>query len=464
MAVSEPPGALRLARPFLAVGMARFCVQLDFFSLNLALPTIARDLGSSVTDLQWLLSGYLLALGSLLVPAARAADVVGRRVVLLVGIAVFGTTSLVCGLVSSVPVLIAARVVQGVGAAMIMPTAFALVTNATGEDERPRIMGILIGLAGLGTALGPVVGGVLAGTLGWRWVFLVNVPIAVGAFLGVRRMAESRDATGPRSLAGLDRWGVVTVVGGLALVSLAIDDVSSQGWTSPATVGPLLGGVVLLALFARNETRVAHPLVRPSLLRHGPYTVLLVAGALANVGADVFVLAATLDLQTLRDLSAGEAGLLFFVASASMAVCGPLSGWLARRMPAARVMGLSLTLSAPVLVLLGLVTPLPLYVVVMCLCGFTTSIGYSLAQLAVQTVLPAARSAEGTSVLLTALVTLGGLGVVVATAVIEAVGDQQVTEDGLLAALAGVAALLLVAGLVTLARAPRPGDPAPAGS
>jgi MFS family permease len=152
-------GTLRQTAPFLPVGAALFCVQLDFFSLTLALPTIADDLRTTVTDLQWLLSGYMIALGSLLIPGGRAGDVLGRRTVLLLGVGLFGLTSLVCGLASSVPVLIAARIAQGAGAAMIMPTAFALVTNATSEEVRPRVTGALLGIAGVGTALGPVVGG-----------------------------------------------------------------------------------------------------------------------------------------------------------------------------------------------------------------------------------------------------------------------------------------------------------------
>jgi MFS family permease len=191
----------------------------------------------------------LITLGSLLIPGGRAGDVLGRRTVLLTGIALFGLTSLVCGLVSSVPVLIAARAAQGIGAAMILPTAMALVTNAVDADVRPRVTGALLGIAGVGTALGPVVGGVLASTVGWRWVFLLNVPIAVLAIWGGRRLTDSRDERGPRTLAGLDWWGVVTVVSGLALVSIAIDDVGVEGWTSAATLVPLVVGLALLVAF-----------------------------------------------------------------------------------------------------------------------------------------------------------------------------------------------------------------------
>jgi len=439
----------RLVRQFLPVGAALFCIQLDFFSLSLALPSIAADLGTSTTNLQWLLSGYMIAVGSLLIPGGRLGDVVGRRAVLLAGIAVFGLTSLVCGLVSSVPVLVAARIVQGVGAAVVLPTAFALVTNATPDDVRPRVTGALIGIGGVGTALGPVVGGVLASTVSWRWVFLLNVPIAVLAVLGGLRLPESRVGSGPRRVAGLDWWGVATLVAGLALISVGIDDVGVRGFTDARTLGALALGVVLLVVFAVVESRVAEPLARPALLRDRAYVVLVVTATLANIGTVVSILAATLALQNVRGLSAATAGLLFFVASVGLALCGPLSGRLSVRHPAARIMAVALLLAAPALVLLALAGPLPVYAVALALCGITTGMGCSLGEVAVQSTLPPERSAEGTSVLLTVLTAVGGIGVVVATAAIEALGDQRITSGGIGVVLVAVAALLLLGGLVT---------------
>jgi MFS family permease len=441
---------MRLTAPFLPVAGALFCIQLDFFSLSLALPTIAADLDTTATNLQWLLSGYMIALGSLLIPAGRAGDVLGRRRVLLVGVGVFGLTSLVCGLVSSAPVLITARVAQGVGAAMIMPTAIALVSNATTEDDRPQVTGALLGIAGIGTALGPVVGGVLATEVSWRWVFLLNVPIAAAALWGGLRLQESRDETGPRTLAGLDWWGVATVVAGLVLISIAIDDIGVEGWTNPVTLVPLLAGIALLATFCVIETRASTPLVRPSLLHNSVFVVLTVAGTLANIGATVYIVLATLELQNVRGLSAAAAGLVFFVSSVGLASCGPLSGRLSVRYPAGIVMGVAVLLSAPALTLLALVGPLPFYVVALGLCGITTGMGYSLGQVAVQNVLPPERSAEGTSVLLTVLICVGGIGVVAAAAVVEALGDNRPTTDGIATVLVVLAAFLLVAGIITL--------------
>ena len=176
---------LRSSARFLPIGIALLCVQLDFFSLGLALPTIATSLAYPVTDLQWLVSAYLLSIGALTVPAGRIGDILGRRRTLIIGLALFGITSLVCGLSTELVPLVISRAIQGIGAALIIPNAFALISNDTTEKERPQVVGAMIGLSGVGTALGPVVGGVFASTVGWQWVFWINVPLAAIAILGM---------------------------------------------------------------------------------------------------------------------------------------------------------------------------------------------------------------------------------------------------------------------------------------
>lgn len=257
---------------------------------------------------------------------------------------------------------------------------------------------------------------------------------------------------------------MVTVIGGLAGVSLAIDDVSTQGWTSAVTLVPLIGGIALLVVFGLVERRAPIPLVRPSLLRSRVYVVLLIACTLANVGACVYVVSATLELQDVRGYSAATAGLAFFVSSVGLALCGPLAGKLSVRYPAGLVMGLAVLAAVPALALLAIAGPLPLYIVVLGFCGVTTGMGYALGQVAVQNVLPPQRSAEGTSVILTVMICVAGVGVVAATAVIEAIGDQRATSGGISFVLLLMAALLLVAGVSTVlteSRRPRAGATSP---
>ena len=242
---------------------------------------------------------------------------------------------------------------------------------------------------------------------------------------------------------------MAAVIVGLALVSVAIDDVAAEGWLTAATLVPLLTGVAALVAFAVIERKVARPLVRPDLLRYRVFVVLAVAGTVANIGACVYIVSATLELQDIRGYSAAQAGLLFFLSSVGLASCGPLSAKLSARFPAAVVMGVALVLSAPALVWLALAGPIWLYVLALAACGVSTGMGYALGQLAIQNVLPSARSAEGTSVLLTMLISIGGIGVVAATAAMEAIGGGVVTAEAISAVLIGLAVLLLVAGAVT---------------
>ncbi len=450
MTIPARPTTWRLLLPFLPVGAALFSIQLDFFALSLALPSIAADLGTTSTDLQWLVSGYMIAVGSLFIPAGRLGDIYGYRTVLLWGLSAFAVTSLACGLTSSISVLVVARVLQGAGAAMTLPNAFALVTNATAPEVRPRIFGALLGIGGVGMALGPVIGGVLATAASWRWVFLLNVPVAAVGVWGTARLRAHAvpRVTGPSTR--VDWLGVVTVVAGLVLLSVAIDDVGAQGWGDPGTWGPLLAGLALLAAFALVESRASWPLVRPALIRNRPYLVLVVASTLANLGNCVSIVSATLELQNVRGLSAAAAGLVFFLASVGMALCGPLAGRLTVRFPAGPVIGVTMLLAVPALVLLALAQPIPLYVAALALTGVATGMGYPLAGVAIQTALPPEHSAEGTSVLLTVLTAFGGIGVVAATGIIEAVGDQQITREGITLVLLLLAGILLLAGAATL--------------
>lgn len=447
MTTGGRPGTRRLLVPFLPVGAALFSIQLDFFALSLALPSIASDFATSTTDLQWLLSGYMIAVGSLFIPAGRLGDMFGYRTVLVWGLGAFAVTSLVCGVTSSIPVLVAARVLQGAGAAMTLPNAFALVTTSTAEEVRPRIFGALLGIGGVGMALGPVIGGVLASTAGWRWVFLLNVPVAAVGVWGVARLRRPSRGPGQLPPGRMDWLGVATVVGGLVLVSAAIDDVGTQGWGDPATWGPLLGGVALLGAFGLVESRVAWPLVRPALMKNRPYLVLVVASTLANLGNCVSIVAATLELQNVRGFSAAGAGLVFFLASIGMALCGPLAGRLSVRFPAGPVIGVTMMLAAPALLLLAVAQPVPLYVAALALTSVATGMGYPLAGVAIQTALPPEHSAEGTGVLLTVLT---AFGVVAATGVIEAVGDNNITSGGISLVLRLLAVILLIAGAATV--------------
>jgi MFS family permease len=451
-------GIARAAVVYLPVGLALFALQLDFFSLSLAMPTISSELGVPVTDLQWLLSGYLLSLGATFVPAGKIGDTIGRRRTLIVGLAIFGVTSLVCGLAPDAPLLIVFRVLQGVGAGLIMPNAFALMGATTLESRRAKIMGLMLGVAGAGTALGPVVGGILASTAGWRWVFFINVPIALIALLGAARLPESYgtepDTPAARSLRTLDWPGVALVMAGLGLTSVGIDNTSNLGIAAPLTWAPLVVGVALLTVFVVRAMRIPNPLVRPALLANGPFVFLLVAGTALNLGLNVSVFTATLQLQSVEHLNAALAGTVFMLASAGLAVGGPAAGWLTARFGAPLVLSGSLVVGAASVAFVAVAPNMVVYVIALGVSGFCCGMGYAVSQIGVQSLLPAAQAGEGSALLLTFIVSIGAISVVVAGAVVEALSGTP-TAASLEVVLLGLAAFLAVTGVVTLATALR---------
>ena len=442
--------ALRSSLRFFPVGIALLCVQLDFFSLGLAMPTIAKGLGYQVTDLQWLVSAYLLAIGAFTIPAGRIGDLVGRRRTLIVGLALFAVTSLICGLSTELVPLVISRAVQGIGAALIIPNAFALISNDTTPRERPEVVGAMIGLSGVGTALGPVVGGVFASTVGWQWVFWINVPLAVVAILGSLRVHESRNDAIDRSLASIDWWGAITVMLGLTLLSLGIDNIGPYGWRSVLTWGLMIAGIAGLVVFALVERRAANPLVHPRLLRNRPYVALIAVGTIGNMGVNIFILMATFDLQVIRGFPAQQAGLLFVSGSVGVALSGPVGGWLCARFPATRVLAFATIVGAGGLTLISTASILPVYLAALALAGLACGMAYSVTQIGVQSVVPPQQSGEATSFMLMPLIALGGLAVVITSGIVEQIGGGTPTAGGVSVVLLGSAAVMAVAGAALL--------------
>jgi MFS family permease len=224
----------------LAVGM--FCVQVDFFALNLALPRMAVDLNQTTTNMQWVISAYMIAVGAAMIPGGRLGDLRGHRRIVVAGLAVFGGASLVCGLSSSSSssygLLIGFRALQGLGAAALFTVSVAAISNAVAKDHRAVAIGALFGIANIGTALGPFIGGLLTEQLSWRWVFFLNVPLLSGPFAGrlagwqpVSVLIPATMLFGGASLlatSAVDAWGAYVPLLGLTGFALGL------GWTLPS--------------------------------------------------------------------------------------------------------------------------------------------------------------------------------------------------------------------------------------
>lgn len=449
----------RWGRPwiFAAVSIALFCVQIDYFAVNLALPRIAADLHTATTDLQWVISVYMLALGAFMVPAGRIGDIFGRRRALMAGIALFGIASVSCALAPNAAVLIGARAAQGIGAAFIFPVSVSVLTNAYSEEKSSRAIGLAYGIAGLGNAAGPVIGGVLTDTLGWRAVFWLLVPFAlVSLILSTLTIPETFDHTVPQRL---DIPGLALITAGIGLFTLTVDRAPSWGWTAMATIGTAITSVALLGAFAVVERRVRWPLVDLTLLSNSRFLVLVAAGTVANVAYAVTVFLSTLNLQQVRGLTPLAAGLMFLGPSAGGALGGVISGRLATRFAPVAVMGVGCTAAAVALAALAVAQSPAVYVVALTACGFTMGLVYAFTTVATQTVVAPQRAGEAAGVTLTFLVTIAGVGVAVAGTSLEVLQRNGFSAGGGIGAvLAVMAAALLLAGLAVLLRWRRPHD------
>lgn len=238
------------------VATAAFFLSIDLTFVNVALPDIGRRFGASPPDLAWVVDGYTVALTSLLIPGAATAERFGRRVVFLCGMGLFTVASVAGGLAGGLGLLIAARVLMGAGAGMMLAPAMAITAMAFAPADRPRALATWASAGALGLALGPVLGGLVVGAMGWRWAFLLPVPVlAVALTAGVAVLPRGR---GPQDVP-FDRWGAGLALAGPAPLVAGLIEAPRLGWSNPWTIGLIAVGTALLAAFAVHETRIAAP-------------------------------------------------------------------------------------------------------------------------------------------------------------------------------------------------------------
>jgi EmrB/QacA subfamily drug resistance transporter len=299
-------------------------VSLDNTIVNIALPSLRTDLHASTAGLQWTIDAYTLVLASLLILAGSTADRIGRRRIFQTGLVLFTAGSLLCSLAPSLGWLIAFRMVQAVGGSMLNPVAMSIITNTFTEPrERARAIGVWGAVVGFSMALGPIVGGLLVDTLGWRSIFWINVPVGIAAFLlAARFVPESR----ARHARGVDPVGQVLVLLVLASVTYGIIQGPETGWTSYEIVGCFALGAAALAAFLTYEPRRAEPLIDLRFFRSVPFSgaTLLAVSAFAALAGFLFL--NTLYLQEVRGLSPLHAGLYTLPTAVMMLLFSPVAG------------------------------------------------------------------------------------------------------------------------------------------
>jgi EmrB/QacA subfamily drug resistance transporter len=293
-------------------------VVLDLVVVNVALPSIQRDLGLGQSDLQWVVIAYGLTLGGFLLLGGRAADLLGRRNVLVVGLILFTVASVGAGLAGSLAPLVASRAVQGLGAAMAAPAALAILTGTFTEGPtRNKALGVFGGVAGSAASAGLVLSGVLTGGPGWEWIFLINVPIGIALAGLVVRFVPRHEPVGGGSA---DVVGAVTITSGLLGVVYAINKSVDHGWSSPATLGVLSAGLAMLGLFVVVERRASRPLIPLSMFRLRTLTAANIVAALVMGAFFGTAFQTTLFVQQVLGYSPLATGAANFIGAASSVV------------------------------------------------------------------------------------------------------------------------------------------------
>ena len=319
-----------------------FLLMLDSTAMTLALPDIERDIGASASEIQWVVNAYLLVMAALVVTAGRLGDIFGRRRIYVIGLVAFGVGSVISATAGSPEVLIAGRVIQGAGGAPVIGLSLAIVTAVFAPERQASAVGIWTAVSSIALGIGPFIGGVLV-DLDWRLIFWINIPLIVaGVAITLFATPESRDESAePR----VDYPGLLTLALGLGAVVFAFVESDRWGFTSPAFLGLLAAGLLLLAAFAVIERRVSQPIVEFALFKNGPYFG-ATAAAFALVGAYWSVVFFQPQyMQGVLGYSAITAGVLILPLTLPMIVVSPFAGRLIARFGARALMGTGMLLA-----------------------------------------------------------------------------------------------------------------------
>ncbi len=320
-----------------AVAFGLFMIMLDNTIVNVALPTIASDLQIGISELEWVVNGYALTFAVIMLTGGKLADMLGRRRIFIAGLAIFTLSSLACGLATGPEMLIGARIVQGVGAALMNPATLSIITATFPPRQRGMAIGIWAGTAGMALAIGPLLGGVITQKIDWSWIFFVNVPVGILAIV-VARLAirESRDTSAEQRL---DLPGLLTSGIGLFALTYGLIEANTYGWTSTRILALFAVAVVALVAFVFLELRQRIPMLDLSLFKNPTFaganvTMLLVA--LAMFGVFFFV---SLYMQNILGYSATQTGATFLPMTILIVLLAPVAGKLTDRIGGRWLMG-----------------------------------------------------------------------------------------------------------------------------
>jgi len=450
--MSQGGDAARLDRAtvvsLVAMALGIFAVAVDFTALAVVVVDIEQDLGTSLNRAQWVINAYTVVFGVLIVTGGRLADQLGRRRVFLSGAAIFATFSLVGGFSPNIEVLIAARALMGIGAAMMFPAVLGMTYALLPEEKAGLAGGLVIGVVGLGNAAGPLIAGLLADVLVWRWVFFINLPIAVAAIIITRRnVSESR--AGER--VGFDYRGIATLSAGVILILVGLDQGTVDGFGSPVVVAMLVIGVLLLGVFALVERRSgAEALVPPRVMASVQFTTAVVSVLAMSVVFYAILVYVPQFVEKDQRWSALEAGAGLLPLMLVFAGVSFLAGRMYNRMGARLVVSAgAVCLTLGVLWLAFTVgSSYALLVPGLVVVGIGRGLYYSAITTAAVTAVPGSDSSLAGGILFMAQIAGGSIGIGLNTAIVLSASDLA---DGIRTAFFVDAAIGLVGTVVAVA-------------
>ncbi len=337
-----------------ALCFALFMIMLDNTVVNVALPAIKSDLGISTAELEWTVAAYALTFASLLLTGGKLGDLLGRRLIFVIGLVIFTLSSLACGLSSTAPELIGARAVQGVGAALMMPATLSIISATFAARERGMAIGIWAGVSAMALAIGPLLGGIITEHISWNWIFFVNVPIGVLAVLAaIFVVPESKDTSREQRL---DLPGLATSGIGLLALVYALIEANQYGWTSARIVGLFVVAAVALTAFVLLELHQRLPMLDLSLFRNGTFAganIVAILVTMAMFGIFVFF---PIYMQTFLGWSPIQAGAALLPWTLMIVIFAPIAGKLSDRVGSRWLMAGGMTVVAICCLLLSTVT------------------------------------------------------------------------------------------------------------
>jgi len=432
-----------------AMGCTLGLVVLDETIVGVALPTIRRDLAMDLVESHWIVSAYLVVFAGLAAASGKISDLVDVRTYFVAGVLVFALSSLACGFAQDGAWLIAARAVQGIGAAVIFPTSLAMLTKVFPPEQRGLAFGIHIACGGTFMALGPLTGGFMIEILSWRWIFWINLPVAVAVASIVWAGWAGHAPAGPKPR--FDSAGLIVLVLGLSGFVLGLMQGADWGWSAPATLAFLIGGTLLLVVFVAIEAQKSAPLIETGLFRNATFTsanLAIFAGQFGQIAVVVFV---AVYLQHMLAMSALHAGLALLPGVLVLPVSPIVAGRLSDRFGARRPVLIGLLLFALSLFSIAAAVAAKSYALLVAplvLWGCSMTLLYVPTRRVVMAVVPVAEHGEAGGINLTAQLVGGTVGMAVSGTLLATTGDYRL----IFLAAGGLSLAVLVVAWFTLER------------